>query len=102
MLSQSHGSCSLLPLATVTLFCQVFFCMLSVLAEGMQLNPAGQGLCCIFPTLSTRSNGSWDDHLLFFLLGKIVERTAECQMKYPDHFYPHESGLCPQTIGYES
>lgn len=66
------------------------FLALSVLAEEKKLNPAGQGLCCIFPTLSTMSNGSWDYHLLFFLstklLGvwlKIVERTDEGQMKYP-------------------
>lgn len=65
------------------------FLALSVLAEVKKLNPAGQGPCCIFPTLSTRSNGSWDDHLLFFLstklLGvglKIVERTDEGQIKY--------------------
>lgn len=69
------------------------FLVLSLLAEGMQLNPADQGLYYIFPTLSNRSNGSWDDHLLFFLstklLGvglKFVERTDEGQMKYP---------LCP-------
>lgn len=51
----------------ILFFSSTCFSVCSVFAEGMQLNPAGQGLCCMFPTLTTRSDGSWDDHLMFFL-----------------------------------